>query len=75
MGRRTGDTRIEIMLSESEIEGVRAAAASQEPPLSVANYVRKRLGLELREAGGIRPGGFEPGNQYAAKKPTRKRRS
>ncbi len=68
--RRPGDARIEIPLSAAELEQVRDAAAMQY--LSLANYLRSLLGLELREAGGIRAGGFEPGNRHAARKSRRR---
>lgn len=57
-------------MTDAELAKVKADADAL--GLSVQNYQRKCLGLELREAGGIRAGGFEPGNAHAAKRKTRR---
>lgn len=46
MGRRAGDTRIEIMVSPEELASVQALA--DDAGLTLSNYGRERFGLELR---------------------------
>lgn len=71
MGRRTGETRIEVMVTPTESKLLKSEA--ENAGLSLSNYIRRLIHLPEREAGGARKGGFEPGNQHAVKKKRKKK--
>lgn len=52
-------------------------SVGQEKATTESDYIRAALGLDRAGRGGVRPGGFEPGNQHsprAQKEPQRKKK-
>lgn len=55
-----------LTLRDAEFAGLsKEAQSAYLDSLTPQNLVRAALGLPLRARGGIRAGGFEPGNQHA----------
>jgi hypothetical protein len=71
MPRNPNDTQINFPVTQDEMTDLQDRAAGQSPPLSVVNYLRSRLGLPLRQAGGRRVAGEGP---TATKKPSKKKK-